>query len=55
MPSDDTPDDTLGAPFEKLSIFYPMWNEEEYIDRALSPGAEPANGSSPAATSATTS
>jgi glycosyltransferase involved in cell wall biosynthesis len=24
-----------GAPFNKLSIFYPMWNEEEYVDRAL--------------------
>ena len=31
-------DDTLGAPFEKLSIFYPMWNEEEYIERALVAG-----------------
>ena len=28
-------DTTIGAPFEKLSIFYPMWNEEEYIQRAL--------------------
>jgi glycosyltransferase involved in cell wall biosynthesis len=24
-----------GASFDKLSIFYPMWNEEEYVDRAL--------------------
>ena len=24
--------------FEKLSIFYPMWNEEEYIERALVAG-----------------
>jgi len=31
-------DTTLGAPFQKLSIFYPMWNEEEYIDRALTAG-----------------
>jgi glycosyltransferase involved in cell wall biosynthesis len=31
-------DQTLGAPFAKLSIFYPMWNEEEYIDRALTAG-----------------
>ena len=31
-------DATLGAPFEKLSIFYPMWNEEEYIERALTAG-----------------
>ena len=22
-------------PFEKLSIFFPMWNEEQYIDRAV--------------------
>ena len=28
-------DTTLGEPFEKLSIFYPMWNEEEYVERAL--------------------
>lgn len=25
-------------PFEKLSIFYPMWNEEAYIERALAAG-----------------
>ncbi len=31
-------DTTLGAPFEKLSIFYPMWNEEEYVERALTAG-----------------
>jgi len=24
-----------GASFNKLSIFYPMWNEEQYVDRAL--------------------
>lgn len=24
--------------FEKLSVFYPMWNEEEYIERALAAG-----------------
>ena len=23
------------VPFAKLSIFYPMWNEQEYIERAL--------------------
>jgi glycosyltransferase involved in cell wall biosynthesis len=27
-----------GVAFEKLSIFYPMWNEEEYIERALAAG-----------------
>ncbi len=26
------------APFEKLSIFYPMWNEELYVARALQAG-----------------
>ncbi len=26
------------AHFEKLSIFYPMWNEEAYIERALDAG-----------------
>jgi len=31
-------DTTIGEPFEKLSIFYPMWNEEEYIRRALTAG-----------------
>ena len=31
----------MSAPhFEKLSIFFPMWNEEAYIDRALSAGRE---------------
>jgi len=35
MPFVDT---TLGDPFEKLSIFYPMWNEEEYVERALTAG-----------------
>jgi hypothetical protein len=24
-----------GAPFQKLSIFFPMWNEEAYIHRAV--------------------
>src|SRR3954452_21113126 len=23
------------APFSKLSVFFPMWNEEAYIDRAI--------------------
>jgi glycosyltransferase involved in cell wall biosynthesis len=26
--------------FSKLSIFFPMWNEQDYIDRALSAGRE---------------
>lgn len=26
------------TPFRQLSIFYPMWNEEEYIERALHVG-----------------
>lgn len=33
-----TADATRTAPFEKLSIFYPMWNEEEYIERAITAG-----------------
>jgi glycosyltransferase involved in cell wall biosynthesis len=37
------PDPTSGAPFEKLSIFYPMWNEEEYIGRALAAGRRAAD------------
>jgi glycosyltransferase involved in cell wall biosynthesis len=28
------------ANFEKLTIFFPMWNEEAYIERALSAGRE---------------
>ena len=40
MSVDDTArhDPLLGDPFETLSIFYPMWNEEEYIVRALTAG-----------------
>ncbi len=34
--ADVTVDDKV--PFRKLSIFYPMWNEEEYIHRALEAG-----------------
>jgi glycosyltransferase involved in cell wall biosynthesis len=26
---------SAGVPFEKLSIFFPMWNEEDYIHRAV--------------------
>jgi len=28
----------IGEPFKKLSIFFPMWNEEEYIERAVGAG-----------------
>lgn len=28
------------VPFRKLSIFFPMWNEEEYIQRAIDAGRE---------------
>ena len=38
MSSVDPADPALGDPFEKLSIFYPMWNEEEYVERALTAG-----------------
>ncbi len=31
-------------PFEKLSIFYPMWNEEEYIERAIEAGRRACEG-----------
>ncbi len=31
-------------PFAKLSIFYPMWNEEEYIERALDAGRRACDG-----------
>ncbi|MFK7919192.1 MAG: glycosyltransferase family 2 protein, partial [Ilumatobacter sp.] len=30
--------------FQKLSIFYPMWNEEMYIERALDAGHRAATG-----------
>ncbi|MDX2381509.1 MAG: glycosyltransferase family 2 protein [Acidimicrobiia bacterium] len=32
------------GPFERLSIFYPMWNEEEYVERALVAGHRAAQG-----------
>jgi len=28
------------VPFQKLTIFFPMWNEEEYIQRAVDAGRE---------------
>jgi glycosyltransferase involved in cell wall biosynthesis len=31
-------------PFQKLSIFYPMWNEQEYIARALDAGRRACDG-----------
>jgi glycosyltransferase involved in cell wall biosynthesis len=41
-PSGDASADPLGVPigdpFAKLSVFYPMWNEEEYVERALTAG-----------------
>jgi glycosyltransferase involved in cell wall biosynthesis len=27
--------ESIATPFAKLSVFFPMWNEEAYIDRAL--------------------
>lgn len=30
-----TNDQRPGEVFQKLSVFYPMWNEEDYIERAL--------------------
>jgi glycosyltransferase involved in cell wall biosynthesis len=33
-----------GEPFQKLSIFYPMWNEEEYVERALVAGRRACQG-----------
>jgi glycosyltransferase involved in cell wall biosynthesis len=33
-----------GEPFQKLSIFYPMWNEEEYVERALVAGRRACDG-----------
>jgi glycosyltransferase involved in cell wall biosynthesis len=35
---------TRSAPFERLSIFYPMWNEQEYVERALIAGHRAAEG-----------
>jgi glycosyltransferase involved in cell wall biosynthesis len=37
----DVPDQ---EPFAKLSIFYPMWNEEEYVERALDAGRRACEG-----------
>ena len=45
VPSADVPDaDPDAPPFRKLSIFYPMWNEEEYIRRAVTAGRRAAEG-----------
>lgn len=30
----------IGEPFQKLSIFFPMWNEEAYIERAVGAAAD---------------
>ena len=30
----------LQAKFEKLSVFFPMWNEEQYLQRALNAAQE---------------
>jgi glycosyltransferase involved in cell wall biosynthesis len=41
MPADGRARDDASlraGPFDKLSIFYPMWNEEHYIERALLAG-----------------
>jgi glycosyltransferase involved in cell wall biosynthesis len=38
------PDAANGEPFQKLSIFYPMWNEEEYVERALVAGHRACQG-----------
>jgi glycosyltransferase involved in cell wall biosynthesis len=40
MPDAQTPTET----FEKLSVFYPMWNEQDYIERALEFGARACKG-----------
>jgi glycosyltransferase involved in cell wall biosynthesis len=37
-------DAPVPEPFAKLSIFYPMWNEEEYIERALDAGRRACDG-----------
>ena len=50
IPSRTVPQITAGSaapplvPFAKLSIFYPMWNEEEYIERALHAGRRACDG-----------
>ena len=33
-----------GPTFHKLSVFYPMWNEEDYIERALAFGKRACEG-----------
>ncbi|MFM8268518.1 MAG: glycosyltransferase family 2 protein [Ilumatobacteraceae bacterium] len=30
----------IGEPFRKLSIFFPMWNEEHYVERAVAAALE---------------
>ena len=36
--SGEQSDEAVAPAFEKLSVFYPMWNEEGYIERALAFG-----------------
>jgi len=28
------------SPFQKLSVFFPMWNEQDYIERAIDAARE---------------
>jgi len=42
-PVHDVPSSAV-EPFAMLSIFYPMWNEEEYIGRAIEAGRRAADG-----------
>ena len=37
-PDHESQQRALTSGFEKLSVFYPMWNEEDYIERALTFG-----------------
>ena len=39
-----SPTGPTGPTFQKLSVFYPMWNEEDYIERALAFGKRACEG-----------
>jgi glycosyltransferase involved in cell wall biosynthesis len=44
MPDSSAVEPLTSQAFEKLSVFYPMWNEEDYIERALAFGRRACEG-----------
>ena len=44
MPDSSAVEPLTSEAFKKLSVFYPMWNEEDYIERALAFGRRACEG-----------